>query len=81
MSNRTPCCIPDCRRTSADPFYEWICPKHWALLTKNERRVWARHKREARRFGQPIRLEAYNRTWQSLKRRISLGSSLNAPVS
>lgn len=68
---RTPCCIPGCRRTIGEPHYEWICSKHWSLLTKNERRVWHRHKRQAKRYGKPVRLEAYNRIWASLKKRVS----------
>lgn len=69
MSERTPCSVPGCDRTTAKPFGEWICGKHWSLLTKDERRVWHRHKRQERRFGAPLRQAAYDRIWKALKRR------------
>lgn len=69
MSERTPCCIPGCSRSTAKRFAEWICGKHWMLLTKAERRVWHRHKRQLRRYGEPLRPEAFDRIWAALKRR------------
>jgi len=40
---RLPCCVPFCRRTTrAGPFREWICGKHWRLVsrkTKTRRRM------------------------------------------
>jgi len=67
---RTPCCISGCKRSTAKPFGEWICAKHWSLLTKAERRVWYRHKRQERRFGVTPRPQAYFRIWDALKRRV-----------
>lgn len=41
--NRLPCCVPFCRRTTkAGGFSEWICGKHWRLVsrkTKQRRRM------------------------------------------
>ena len=45
MSNRLACCIPGCRRTSAMPYSEWICGKHWSLIPKARRRIYQRAKR------------------------------------
>jgi hypothetical protein len=35
-SDRIPCCVPFCRRTRRDDgsFSEWICGKHWALVSR-----------------------------------------------
>lgn len=42
MTDRTPCCVPFCRRTTkAGAFSEWICGKHWALVSKRTKR-WRR---------------------------------------
>ena len=46
MTARTPCCVPFCRRTTANIFYrEWICPDHWrevSLTARVDKRKWAR---------------------------------------
>ena len=43
MTDRVPCCVPFCRRTIArGDFNEWICPRHWPLVsaaTKRRRRL------------------------------------------
>ncbi len=32
--DRLPCCVPFCRRTiAAGRFREWLCPKHWRLVS------------------------------------------------
>lgn len=42
MNGRIPCCVPFCRRTTqAGQFSEWICGKHWALVSKRTKR-WRR---------------------------------------
>lgn len=74
MNERLSCTSPGCRRTAARKgklarAVEWICPKHWAQLTKVEKRVWARFRREQRKFGFSPRPVAYERIWLALKRR------------
>lgn len=73
---RIGCCVPDCRRTgrrqpegALRPYTEWICARHWNLLTKDERRVWNRHRRQIRKYGQSVRPEACDRIWAILKKR------------
>lgn len=46
---RLTCCIPGCRRTTAKPFAEWICGKHWIRIPKAVRRVYqtARRRRKS----------------------------------
>ncbi|MFC5509337.1 hypothetical protein [Bosea massiliensis] len=34
MTTRIHCCVPFCRRTTAKPYSEWICGKHWPLVPK-----------------------------------------------
>lgn len=38
MADRHPCCVPYCRRTIAaaklPEGHEWICGKHWPLVSK-----------------------------------------------
>ncbi|WP_298846203.1 hypothetical protein [uncultured Salinicola sp.] len=73
---RIGCCVPDCRRTgkrhpegAPRPYTEWICARHWSLLTKDERRGWNRHRRQIRKYGQSVRPEACDRIWAILKKR------------
>ena len=49
-TERLRCEVPGCRRTrKPDPLIaEWICAKHWALVPKHWRRVFARSKRRGR---------------------------------
>lgn len=37
-NTRLPCCVPFCRRTTAGPFGEWICGKHWASVSRQTKR-------------------------------------------
>lgn len=75
---RIRCCIPGCSRTmgadtAAKRFghvpAEWICQPHWSRLSRKERAIWGRMKRQARRFGVWVRPEAASRVWAALKRR------------
>ncbi len=34
MTARLLCCVPFCSRTTAKPFAEWICAKHWPLVPR-----------------------------------------------
>lgn len=45
MTTRLTCCVPACRRTTAQPYREWICGKHWTRIPKATRRVYSRAKR------------------------------------
>lgn len=42
---RCVCLIVGCRRSTAVPYTEWLCPRHWSLVPKETRRVYARAKR------------------------------------
>jgi hypothetical protein len=64
---RTPCVIDGCGRSTAKPFAEWICGKHWAALTKAEKRAWGRLKRRARYKPEKVSPEAFLRIWRRCK--------------
>ncbi|WP_018266476.1 hypothetical protein [Methylosinus sp. LW4] len=51
-AGRLPCCVPFCRRTiGADKGYsEWVCPKHWRLVSRETRAAYALARRRARRI-------------------------------
>ena len=55
MTARLPCSVPFCRRTTAaGRFAEWICARHWLLVspaTKARKRKAARLLRQARLRG------------------------------
>lgn len=38
MAERTRCCIPLCRRTTKEQHDEWICYRHWPLVSKEVKR-------------------------------------------
>lgn len=51
MSDRLPCCVPFCRRTTkAGRFTDWICAKHWPLVSLETRGAYNLAKRRARRI-------------------------------
>lgn len=61
---RIRCCVPFCRRTTAQPFLEWICHVHWPMVPprlKAKRRLAKRIARHARqRFDRQVqRQEGY----------------------
>lgn len=62
VSDRIRCCVPFCRRTTGEPFREWICAKHWSMVPRTVRAVWSREKRQARRIiaRKPIYREYWN---------------------
>lgn len=69
MTDRLECVVPLCRRTTAHPYGEFICGKHWPLLSRAEKarfhrlkRMWRRRAAERRR----IRL-LIDREWERLK--------------
>lgn len=75
---RIPCCIGTCPRSigvraALKRFRrvpgEYICQHHWRRLTRDERRVWARHQRRRRRFGCDVTPAAGDRIWSRLKHR------------
>jgi hypothetical protein len=65
-SGRTSCCIPGCRCSTKHAFYEWICSKHWRLVPKETRVVYARVKRLHRRGRKST--AAVWRIWDRCKR-------------
>lgn len=43
MSDRLPCCVPFCKRTTkAGRFAEWVCADHWRIIPLMRRRLYAR---------------------------------------
>ncbi len=48
---------------------DWICARHWGRLTRAERRLWARFKRLARRYGWEALGARADRIWSALVRR------------
>lgn len=66
MTNRTICCIPFCRRTTAEIYSEWICGRHWSMTSKRLRAVYHKRKRRYRKGdnGQGHKL---SRIWEKLK--------------
>jgi len=73
MTGRLSCAVNGCLRTTGKPFAVWICGKHWMRLTKAERRVWARIRRQAKRYGwDALDRERHDRIWYGLVRRASL---------
>lgn len=68
---RMGCSVPDCRRgTCRYAGGEWLCGKHWGRLTKAERRVFSRCKRQARKVG--LWTDRGERVWRALVRRAAL---------
>lgn len=70
---RLPCCVPFCRRTTAAVrFDEWICAKHWSLVSprsKARKRKIAGLLRRAERRGlnKPQIWTAAGRAWDTCK--------------
>ncbi len=71
---RLRCCVPFCRRTTPraaleavwiDP--EWICADHWKSVPRQDRAIYARAKRKARRSGS-LTTPALARLWSRCKR-------------
>jgi hypothetical protein len=78
MTDRLACCIAGCTNTMGHDTArkrfggipaEWICAAHWSRISRDERRIWARFKRQTRVAGSPMRPEADQRIWEALKRR------------
>lgn len=64
MPDRVKCLVPHCRRTTpGGAIREWICPRHWSALPRDERRAYTRAKRRGKR------LVALARLWRRLSRR------------
>lgn len=64
MKQRLSCCVPHCRRTTAEECREWICGKHWPLVPRALRGEWSRAKRRARRI---VARKPEYREWWTLK--------------
>lgn len=64
---RLRCCVPFCRRTTARCEHEeWICGDHWRLVPKDQRRVYGRHLKRWRRYGNNAYGPAAARIWRRL---------------
>lgn len=72
-ADRTPCCIPFCRRSTAETYDEWICGKHWPMTSKRLRAIYHKRKRRYRKGdnGQGPKL---SRIWEKLKRQAMDGA-------
>jgi hypothetical protein len=65
---RLGCCVPFCRRTTARAeFDEWICGKHWQMVSKDRRRAYGRRTRQWRRY-YTVDDAVMARLWAALKR-------------
>lgn len=52
MTDRTPCCVPFCRRSCKGQWSDWICGPHWMAVPARVRRIKYRaFRRYRRRFG------------------------------
>jgi hypothetical protein len=54
MTDRLPCLVPFCRRTTGrhikDGFSQWICPDHWRLASPLRKRLYRMLKARVRRY-------------------------------
>lgn len=51
-ADRTPCCVPYCRRSTKHSYSEWICSVHWPAVPKRLKRRLSLFKRRYRqRYG------------------------------
>ena len=75
---RVHCIVAECRRTIGRDRYvrlfkhdpgTWICAPHWRRVTKAEKRVDARLRRLARRYGDEAVRQRAVRVWQAIVRR------------
>lgn len=64
---RISCEVPGCRRTRV-PDARWpadrqwfLCAKHWALVSRNTRRVLLRYRRQQLKYDQHLRPAGYHR--------------------
>lgn len=71
MTNREPCCIVGCKRTTKHTYSEWICGKHWKLVPRHYRLVWRRLGRRWRSTGTKGSWYAGNRVWRRIKTHVS----------
>jgi hypothetical protein len=75
-SDRLPCCVPFCRRTiSREKGYEqWVCGKHWRLVSYEARWAYSRAKRRAKRIlrGRPEYASYWTLPPGSMRRRAAV---------
>lgn len=75
MTDRRPCCVPFCGRTTGDARFvtavEWICGKHWARAPRTLRSL--HHRMRRRHFsGRYVDAAIAGRLWERLKRAVVL---------
>lgn len=68
MTERAQCSVAGCKATTGR-FASWICSRHWSRLTRDERRLWARIRRIARRYGWEAVDDRARVVWSALARR------------
>lgn len=70
MSGRLSCCVPFCRRTTAEHsgFDEWLCGEHWKLIPKPKRRAYGRITKAWRRYHRLADGARGARVWGALRR-------------
>lgn len=51
MAERTPCCIPGCRRTCGETFIEWVCHRHWGTVPRKDRALYNKARRRYEKGG------------------------------
>lgn len=70
---RLSCCIPFCARTTAKPYDEWICGKHWSATSKRLRRIWFKRRRRWN-AGDHSQGRHLTRIWDKLKNQAMEGA-------
>jgi hypothetical protein len=50
VTHRISCCVPYCRRTTSAEFREWVCGKHWPLVSRQTKATLRTAKARARRI-------------------------------
>lgn len=79
---RMRCCVPYCRRTTAEPYREWICHVHWPMVPARLKAKYRMAKRLARRahhrFGEQVRVQEgyYEPQWVRVEAARSLSGRL-----
>ena len=67
MSERTPCCVPFCKRTSRHLYRWWVCGEHWRQTPK---KIKARWRRACRAYARG------ERTWKRYVKLIAIENKL-----
>lgn len=68
MSERVPCLVPFCRRTrAAEGTPEWVCGRHWPVVPRRLRALYAAAKRKWGRDPSPRNAARCARIWKKCR--------------